>query len=55
MKSIEEMAYDYMCSAILKGFPLDEIDTIAERCFKVAEAMQAEAEKRKYKNRPESK
>lgn len=47
MKTIKDMAHDYMCNLILKGFPLNEIDTIAERCFKLAEAMQAEAEKRK--------
>ena len=41
------MAHDYMCNLILKGFPLNEVDIMAERCFKLAEAMQAEAEKRK--------
>lgn len=49
MKSIKDMAHDYMCNLILKGFPLNEIDTMAERCFKLAEAMHAEAEKRKVK------
>ena len=49
MKTIEEMAHDYMCNLILKGFPLNEVDIMAERCFKLAEAMQAEAEKRKTK------
>ena len=49
MKTIEEMAHDYMCNLILKGFPLNEVDIMAERCFKLAKAMQAEAEKRKVK------
>ena len=47
MKTIKDMAHDYMCNLILKGFPLNEVDIMAERCFKLAEAMQAEAEKRK--------
>lgn len=49
MKTIKDMAHDYMCNLILKGFPLNEVDIMAERCFKLAEAMQAEAEKRKAK------
>ena len=49
MKTIKDMAHDYMCNLILKGFPLNEVDIMAERCFKLAEAMQAEAEKRKIK------
>lgn len=55
MKSIEEMAHDYVCIAISNGFLLDDIDNIVNGCFKLAEAMQAEAEKRKDKSHPDFK
>lgn len=45
MKTIEEMAWEYALR--LEPPPVEELENFARYCFGVAEAMQAEAEKRK--------
>lgn len=45
MKTIEEMAWEYALR--VEPPPVEELENFARYCFGVAEAMQAEAEKRK--------
>lgn len=47
MKTIEEMAWEYALR--VEPPPVEELENFARYCFGVAEAMQAEAKKRAYK------